>query len=144
LCWFLVGVEKDMATHSSVIAWRIPGTGQPGGLPSVESHRVRHDWSDLAAAAAGWGGLCPCSHFWELNLSPLEAWGLLLLPRGCFVGVVPYLDEFLTYLRVSWWSPCLTPPQSSSASSFHLLKAATTRASVMIMENQETHNAFFL
>ena len=41
-----------MATHSSVLAWRIPGTGEPGGLPSVGSHRVRHDWSDLAAAAA--------------------------------------------------------------------------------------------
>ena len=41
-----------MATHSSVLAWRIPGTGEPGGLPSVGSHRVGHDWSDLAAAAA--------------------------------------------------------------------------------------------
>ena len=39
-----------MATHSSVLAWRIPGTGEPGGLPSVGSHRVRHDWSDAAAA----------------------------------------------------------------------------------------------
>ena len=38
-----------MATHSSVLAWRIPGTGEPGGLPSMESHRVGHDWSDLAA-----------------------------------------------------------------------------------------------
>ena len=38
---------------SSVLAWRIPGTGEPGGLPSIGSHRVSHDWSDLAAAAAG-------------------------------------------------------------------------------------------
>ena len=45
-------LEKEMATHSSVLAWRIPGTGEPGGLPSLGSHRVRHDWSDLAAAAA--------------------------------------------------------------------------------------------
>ena len=46
-----------MATHSSVLAWRIPGTGEPGGLPSMRSHRVRHDWRDLAAAAAAtWGG----------------------------------------------------------------------------------------
>ena len=44
--------EKEMAPHSSVLAWRIPGTGEPGGLPSMGSHRVRHDWSDLAAAAA--------------------------------------------------------------------------------------------
>ena len=39
-----------MATHSSVLAWRIPGMGEPGGLLSTGSHRVRHDWSDLAAA----------------------------------------------------------------------------------------------
>ena len=44
--------EKEMATHSSVLAWRIPGTGEPGGLLSLGSHRVGHDWSDLAAAAA--------------------------------------------------------------------------------------------
>ena len=45
-------LEKEMATHSSVLAWRIPGTGKPGGLPSVGLHRVGHNWSDLAAAAA--------------------------------------------------------------------------------------------
>ena len=45
-------LEKEMATHSSVLAWRIPGTAEPGGLPSMGSHRVGHDWSDLAAAAA--------------------------------------------------------------------------------------------
>ena len=44
-------LENAMATHSSVLAWRIPGTGEPGGLPSMGSHRVGHDWSDLAAAA---------------------------------------------------------------------------------------------
>ena len=43
-------LEKEMATHSTVLAWRIPGTGEPGGLPSMESHRVGHNWSDLAAA----------------------------------------------------------------------------------------------
>ena len=46
-----------MATHSSVLAWRIPGTGQPGGLLSMGSHRVGHDWSNLAAAVA-----VPCGH----------------------------------------------------------------------------------
>ena len=44
--------EKEMATHSSVLAWRIPGTGEPGGLSSMGSHRVGHDWSDLAAVVA--------------------------------------------------------------------------------------------
>ena len=45
-------LEKEMATHSSVLAWKIPGMGEPSGLPSIGSHRVRHDCSDLAAAAA--------------------------------------------------------------------------------------------
>ena len=49
----LHALEKEIATHSSVLAWRIPGTGEPGGLPSAGSHRVGHYWSDLAAAAAG-------------------------------------------------------------------------------------------
>ena len=43
-------LEKEMATHSSVLAWRIPGMGEPGWLPSLGSHRVGHDWSDLAPA----------------------------------------------------------------------------------------------
>ena len=45
-------LEKEMATHSSILAWRIPGTGEPGGLPSMGSHKVGHDWSDFEAAAA--------------------------------------------------------------------------------------------
>jgi len=55
-------LEKEMATHSSVLAWRIPGTGEPGGLPSLGSHRVGHDWSDLAAAVC-W--FCPRS-WWKI------------------------------------------------------------------------------
>ena len=44
-------LAKEMATHSSVLAWRILGTGTSGGLPSIGSHRIGHNWSDLAAAA---------------------------------------------------------------------------------------------
>ena len=44
---------EEMATHSSVLSWRIPGTGEPGGLPSMGSHRVGHDWSDLAYLFSG-------------------------------------------------------------------------------------------
>ena len=55
----------EMATHSSVLAWRIPGMGEPGGLPSMGSHRVRHDWSDLAAAAAA---------IWEREILALARW----------------------------------------------------------------------
>ena len=52
-------LEKEMATHSSVLAWRIPGTVEPGGLPSMGSHRVGHNWSDLAAACTFFR-FCPC------------------------------------------------------------------------------------
>ena len=50
-------LEKEMATHSSVLAWRIPGTGEPGGLPSMGLHRIGHNCSDLAAAAAAAAGV---------------------------------------------------------------------------------------
>ena len=48
----LHALEKEMANHSSVLAWRIPGTGELGGLPSMGLHRVRHDWSDLAVSSS--------------------------------------------------------------------------------------------
>ena len=51
-------LEKETATHSSVLAWRIPGTGEPHGLPSMGSHRVGHDWSDLAAAGVTTWSFC--------------------------------------------------------------------------------------
>ena len=41
--YLVFALEKETATHSSVLAWRIPGMGKPGGLPSLGSHRVRHD-----------------------------------------------------------------------------------------------------
>ena len=78
-------LEKEMATHSSVLAWRIPGTGEPGGLQSMGSHRVGHDWCDLAAAAAA-ATSCPAalrpgaihsSHLTGL-LALLSAWQVLL------------------------------------------------------------------
>ena len=72
-------LEKEMATHSSVVAWRIPGTGEPGGLLSMGSHRVGHDSSDLAAAAAYicycWG--CPLLVWRGMSRAPLQALGCL-------------------------------------------------------------------
>ena len=83
-------LEKEMATHSSVLAWRIPGTGEPGGLPSMGLHRVGHDWSDLAAAAGGflklsdvsfWAGLFVSKHMLTnilcliLSVAPKYSWG---------------------------------------------------------------------
>ena len=63
-------MEKEMATHSSVLAWRIPGMGEPGGLLSMGSHRVKHDWSDLAATAAV-AGYCQywCNEYESTALS---------------------------------------------------------------------------
>ena len=68
-------LEKEMATHFSVLAWRIPGTGEPGGLPSLGSHRVGHDWRDLAAAAASFKGFFRA---WRNLHSQLPSnWGIL-------------------------------------------------------------------
>jgi len=67
-------LKKEMATHSSVLAWRIPGTGEPGGLPSMGSHRVGHDWSNLAAAAAAWSFLFLCCLLWFLHFHFWFCW----------------------------------------------------------------------
>ena len=76
-------LEKEMATHSSVLAWRIPGTGEPGGLPSMGSHRVRHDWGDPAAAAAA----AACPDWSRLNLSaPGASFVHWTLPRTAAPG----------------------------------------------------------
>ena len=83
---------NKMATHSSVIAWRIPGTAEPGGLLSVGSHRVGHDWSNLAAAAADstpdqWNqnlrGLGLSSNIWKVFIYLFLA--VLCLP--CHSGI---------------------------------------------------------
>ena len=61
-------LEKEMETRSSALAWRIPGTGEPGGLPSMGSHIVRHDWSDLVAAAATYFWLGVVYELKDLNV----------------------------------------------------------------------------
>ena len=79
-------LEKEMATHSSVLAWRIPGTGEPGGLPSMGSHGVGHDWSDLAAAAAAYHHLSFAAIFFlileQLSNSNLPVLDLVTLQMG--------------------------------------------------------------
>ena len=81
-------LEKEMATHSSVLAWRIPGTGVPGGLPSMGSHRVGHDWSNLAAAA-------------DAQVLP----SLCLLTRFSYCLLFSFVYFFLLF--------CLAIPQAS-------------------------------
>ena len=89
-------LEKEMATHSSVLAWRIPGMGEPGGLPSLGSHRVGHDWSDLAAAAAA-------------AMSTVGAWcsgggagGQKHWRRRLGLQPVPIVQELLPEGRLFW------------------------------------------
>ena len=119
--------EKEMAAHSSILAWRIPWTEEPGGLLSMGSHRVTQDWSDLAAAAAfyiweNWGWWrtdLPVSHSdkWQNQKSSLDnltsehrLWNLccpycpgaaLLVPRGsgslCFSGKKDELWSEVSY-----------------------------------------------
>ena len=90
-------LEKEMATHSSVLAWRIPGTVEPGGLPSVGLHRIGHDWSDLAVNQHLILSLLPARFvsFGKLliflNLSfPICKMGLIMLIFWHVVRVVTY------------------------------------------------------
>ena len=62
-------LEKETATHSSILGWRIPETEEPSGLPSMGSHRVGHDWSDLAAAAAA-SLIDPLWDYWKYHPHP--------------------------------------------------------------------------
>ena len=83
-----------MATHSSVLAWRIPGTGDPGGLPSLGWHRVGHDWSYLAAA---WKG--------KLRLSVLKLYlaGMILVGQDRIIAtqdISSFWHSLLTDLKV--------------------------------------------
>ena len=71
-------LEKETATHSSVLALRIPGMGEPGGLPSMGSHRVGHDWSVLASSSSSRVHSCSVSQevvSWDLNVFPFRLWG---------------------------------------------------------------------
>ena len=80
-------LEKEMATHSSVLAWRISGMGEPGGLSSMGLHRVRHKWSDLAAAAMQY---CSLQHWALLSSHYIHNWVLSLLQLCLFIlfGVI--------------------------------------------------------
>ena len=81
-------LEKEMATHSSVLAWRIPRTGKPRGLRSMGSHRVGHDWSDLAAA-----------------LHIIVALFTMYWLSGCFKYVVSFLISWLQSPSVDFGAP---------------------------------------
>ena len=86
-------LEKEMATHSSVLAWRIPGTEEPGGLLPMGSHRVRHDWSNLAAAAVVLQ--CCVSFLLYSKVNQL------------------YVYTYPIHLLLFSWSPCISSVQFS-------------------------------
>ena len=102
-------LKKEMATHYSVLAWSIPGTGEPGGLPSMGSHRVGPDWSDLAvAAAAAYVNYCSAQKRWLLmsdsHVTCLWAGGLGERNRSqSFCLILPSLLSCLPpSLLLSW------------------------------------------
>ena len=99
--------EKEMATHTTVLAWRIPGTGEPGGLPSLGSHRVGHNWSDLAIAgclaasldSTHWISKVPPS--WEVKVFIPQLCTTLQDPMDYIAHQAPLSMEFS---RQEYWS----------------------------------------
>ena len=91
-------LEKEMATHSNVLALRIPGTGEPGGLPSMGSHRVGHDWSNLAAAATIFT-ICfsfyLLMNIWDVFTSWLLSIVLLTFMNKYLSTCIDFLDIYL-------------------------------------------------
>ena len=88
-------LEKEMATHSSVLAWNIPGMAEPGGLPSMGSHRVGHDWSDLAVAAVA-AAAARCLVHLDCGLMIKSRWLEEWAQRG------QWLVDFEVHFRVEW------------------------------------------
>ena len=111
-----------MATHSTVLAWRIPGTGEPGGLPSMGSHRVGHDWCDLAATE-----VYTCSSQILLLPLPFPSGNCKFLSYDCesilFVNhldhffKIPYLSHIMWHLSFTTW---LTSRSMTISRSFHV------------------------
>ena len=89
-----------MATHSSVLAWRIPGTREPGGLPSMGSHRVGHDWSDTAATEAAGLLIVHLTVKFVRNYQMAHIVYFLPLPRNPFWGISKVPKIYLNYTWV--------------------------------------------
>ena len=105
-------LEKEMATHSSVLAWTIPGTGEPGGLPSLGSHRVGHDWRDLAAAVQIVLDFSsnPCKNTCLTGLLcstdlELNSWYWLLAPKPDLLAVISIVvNDSTSYPFAGVWN----------------------------------------
>ena len=146
-----------MATHSSILAWRIPGTEEPSGLLSMGSHRVGHDWSDLAAAAAAghrmqemdatlrdvrltllrWIALHPLFHSTNILLFVQSlSCGQLCDPMDCSrpgFSILHYLLEFAqTHVHRVGGHPTI----SSAAAPFSCLQSSTSAPSISVFSNK--------
>ena len=97
-------LERETTTHSSVLAWRIPGTGEPGGLPSLGSHRVGHDRSDLATAACWFtftqsqfsAPFSRWNHSYSLNI-------VFIKPKYVKSTLLILVFEFLGKIKIIGW-----------------------------------------
>ena len=150
-------LEKEMATRSSVLAWRIPGTREPGGLPSMGLHRVRHDWSDLAAAAdkglnwVSWGFFLFCFYFdgaiinafllktgtkWCCPWYGVFAEGLRCTDKPCCLLVLHVLPSASWTSTVVCWAPLrvLGPdePECSPGQGLSLLAELVSETMVIV------------
>ena len=142
-----------MATHSSVHVWRISGTGEPGVLPSMGSHRVGHDWSNLAAVAraSGVSGDLQGGEKGRLHLAWLEAIGLGKLGVGQ-LGAEHLCDWLGTYLAFydwpqvgraaanegSWRLLIKTWPFGVSCSQYYDLSSWTVAGDVVVLSTSLT------
>ena len=113
-------LEKEMATHSSILAWRIPGTGETGGLPSLGSHRVGHDWSCLAAAAAA------AAYIYAIKLHTIDIHPLLCLECHCPLFL---LSIYICYKTAHNRYPSSSLPRMSLSVIFAHLAGELTWAS---------------
>ena len=93
-------LEKSLATHSSILAWRIPGTVEPGRLPSMGLHRVGHDWSDLAAAATAATEAEDIKKRWQEYIE--ELYKKDLHDPDNHDGVITHLEPDIQECEVKW------------------------------------------
>ena len=103
-------LEKEMATHSSILAWGIPGTGEPSGLPSMGSHWVGHHWSDLAAAAVVKNP--PVNEGDIRDPCPIPGWGRS--PAGGHGNPPQYFCLENPMDRGAWWTTVHSIPKSQT------------------------------
>ena len=120
-------LEKEMATHSSVLAWRVPGMVEPGGLPSMGLHRVGHDWRNLAAAAAKTRFVC----HWVPSASENSRTAALQAPLSCTVSWCLFRFMPIEWVRIDWFDPAVQGTLQSLLQ--HNLKASVLLRSAFFM-----------